>query len=70
MANRRPIANPIDEFIRDLGGPSAIAKELGLRVSTVNAWQITGRVPKWHIGAVAVIAHRQGKSWPTEGLAA
>lgn len=69
MAYVKPPRNPVDAFIRELGGPSEVARKLSLRPSTVSAWQLCGRIPKWRVGDLAELAHDRGLPMPLERAA-
>ena len=59
--------NPIDQFISELGGTSAVARELGgCRPSVVSAWRIKGRVPRWRIAPLVDLAVRKGVAFPQD----
>ena len=51
------------ELIRRLGGPTAVAADLGLRTQAVGNWVMRGSVPREHHLAVWSLALRQGVDW-------
>jgi hypothetical protein len=51
----------LDSLFDALGGPTAIASERGLAVSTVSSWKSRGSVPVEHWAPLIAMANRRGK---------
>jgi len=49
------------QIISELGGISAVARELELTPSTVSSWNISGNIPKWRRAAIGALAVKNGK---------
>lgn len=52
--------NPIDQFIKELGGTVVVADALGVTPSVVSSWRSVGKIPNWRIGPVMKFAKRKG----------
>ena len=50
------LASPVITAIQLLGGPSKLARRMGLPVSTVGSWNQSGRIPSQHQAAVLAMA--------------
>ena len=52
--------NPVKAKIRQAGGQTAVSRALGVPVTTVHAWGVSGKVPPWRAeqfdSALAAIA--------------
>ena len=55
------------EIIRELGGATAVAGLLGLKVSAITMWGTRGRIPAEHWFAVWRLALERGLSWTPPG---
>lgn len=53
----------IRELIKALGGPTAVAEELGERIATVGNWSLRDAIPREHHIAVWRIAQRKDVAW-------
>jgi hypothetical protein len=51
-------------FIKQLGGATQVARELGVPMTTVATWGQRNSIPQWRIGAVAELAVRRGVQVP------
>jgi hypothetical protein len=49
------------DIIGDLGGPTAVAKAIGLPVTTVHGWSRFNFVPEWRRAALVKLAEQRGK---------
>lgn len=47
-------------IVRLCGGPAALAREAGLKPSTVQAWTVSGTIPDKHKPEVKAAAERLG----------
>jgi hypothetical protein len=55
-------------LIKALGGPTAVAEELGLRVATVGNWSLRDAIAPEHHIAVWRLASARGVAWtPPDG---
>lgn len=54
------LISPAAYVIRKLGGLTKTANKLGLAVSTVQGWQIRGRIPQDHWSAAIEAAKAEG----------
>ena len=62
----------IRALIKALGGPTAVAEALGLRVATVGNWSLRDAIPPEHHIAVWRLATAKGIAWTppdADGLA-
>lgn len=50
------MANPIKDVVERAGGTTAVATMLGVPITTVHAWTVKGKVPKWRTADLAQIA--------------
>jgi hypothetical protein len=62
--------NPIDQFIKELGGTVKVATALGVTPSVVSSWRSSGKIPNWRVEPVLKIAKKNGSVSVPEGLAA
>ncbi|RUW04028.1 MAG: hypothetical protein E5X94_00745 [Mesorhizobium sp.] len=80
-ANARKLLSPAAYVIGKLGGLTKAANKLGRPVTTVQGWQIRGRIPQDHWAPAIAVAESEGvelkltdflndHSVPTEGEAA
>lgn len=53
-------------FIKDLGGASAVARAIQVPMTTVATWAQKERIPHWRMPALAKLAKRQGKIVPAD----
>lgn len=49
----------VDEIVKDLGGPKAVADELQAPVKTVYDWRAKKKIPSWRRRALREIAARK-----------
>ena len=57
----------IREIIKQLGGPTAISRVLGIGVGAVSHWWRRGRIPPEHFLALGNRAKALGIAWRPEG---
>jgi hypothetical protein len=57
----------IGTLIKALGGPTAVAAALGLRLSTVGNWKMRDAIPREHHLAVWRLAIEKGIAWTPPG---
>ena len=57
----------VRELIVALGGPGAVARELGIAVSVVSNWSKRDRIAGQQVAAVWTLAARKGIPWCPEG---
>ncbi len=58
--NHEMLISPAGYVIRKLGGLTKTANKLGLAVSTVQGWQIRGRIPQDHWEPAIAAAEADG----------
>lgn len=54
----------IQTFIKELGGATKVARELGVPMTTVATWSQRGSVPHWRIPSLVALAVKLGKPIP------
>jgi len=54
----------VKEHLTALGGIVAVAKALGLPISTVSGWSINNRVPGWRVDALRALSEAEGVPFP------
>ena len=55
-------------LIDALGGTSIVARALGEPVTTVHAWKVKGRLPRWRRPALLELAREKGVDASDEDL--
>jgi len=58
------------EIIQSLGGPTEVARYLGVRSQAVSLWGVTGRVPLDRVPALLRLASERGVALAPEDLRA
>lgn len=58
----------VADIIGDLGGPSKVAGELGLPVTTVHTWGRVNHIPAWRQPAIIDLAKTKGKKLTAESF--
>ena len=56
----------IKTFIEELGGATAVGRELGIPMTTVAAWTRRDKVPHWRLPALINFALRKKIPVPTD----
>lgn len=54
----------VQDFIKELGKPAQVARDLNVPLQTVAAWAQRGRIPHWRVPALLALAIRKGVPIP------
>lgn len=56
----------VQDFLDELGGLRSVSDKLGLPLTTVQSWAQRNAVPEWRIPALAGLAAKEQKPYPTD----
>lgn len=54
----------VQDFIKRLGGATAVSRELGVPMTTVATWTQRNSIPSWRMASLAALALHKGIDVP------
>jgi hypothetical protein len=69
IPDRNSDAAAVGYILDQLGGPSKVARDLGVPIQTAHSWKSKGTIPRWRRASVLQLAIAKGAELSADALA-